>query len=381
MQRTDVSAKQMEATVAMFLIGSSLVKSGSSPAKQDTWICIIIAVILSIPLMWVHTRILNLYPGRNYYQNILRAMGRPAGTVVCLIFTIYTFHLGALVMRVFTEFIHIAGMTTTPTIVISSVIVAVLVYMLSNRLYVLARISKFMLPFLYITVAITIILSYQNMELSNLMPILNSKPSDLFQGVLSALAVPYGEILVCAPMFGALSREEKIFPTMLKGVILGFVILISANLRNFLTLGYSVSVFQFPSFESVSLVQLGDFFTRVEVLIGINLLLAGFFKCCVLLFSACDALSETLGLQDYEPLVSPCALLFLTLSGLLVGNTLEMFRWMEYMSVYTLPFQVFLPVLVLIVGVVRKKFSKPQKHGKSPDVKNEESPPPRPQEN
>ncbi|WP_411675773.1 GerAB/ArcD/ProY family transporter [Caproicibacter sp.] len=380
MQKTEISAKQMEATVAMFLIGSSLVKGGSSPAKQDTWICIIIAVFLTIPLMWVHTKILNLYPGRNYYRNILRAMGRPAGTVVCLIFTLYTFHLGALVMRIFSEFIHIAGMTSTPIIAISAAIVAVLVYVLTNRLYVLARISKFMLPFLYITVAITIVLSYQNMDLRNILPILNSKPSDLFQGVLSALAVPYGEILICAPMFGALSREEKIFPTLFKGVLLGFVILFSANLRNFLTLGYSVSVFQFPSYESVSLIQFGDFFTRIEVLIGINLLLAGFFKCCVLLFSACDGLCETLGLRDYEPLVAPSSLLIMTLSGFVVGNTLELFRWMEYMSVYTLPFQVLLPVLVLIVGAARKKFSKPKKQGKNPDTTEEEPPAPRPQE-
>ena len=380
MNKIDISAKQMEATIALYLIGSSLVSSGSSHAKQDTWFCILMAMLLIIPMIWVHSQILGLYPGRNYFQNIFHATGRPAGTVICVLLTIYTLHTGALVLRIFSEFIHIVNMTETPVIAIMASITAVLVYVLSNRLYVLARLSKFLLPFLLVTVAMTIMFSGNDMDWNNLKPILHSKPADLMNGALTSLALPYGEIVICAPMFGALERKAKIFPTFLKGVLLAFIVLFTANLRNSLVLGYSMQIYNFPSYEAVSVIQLGEFFTRIEVLIGINLLLAGFIKGSVLLYSSCEGLVKVFGYKDYEPLISPVSLLILTLSILVHKNTVEMYQWVEYLPVFALPFQIFLPILVLIVGKIRKKIEKPKKQGREPAKEGKEPASPRAQE-
>ncbi|WP_411675772.1 GerAB/ArcD/ProY family transporter [Caproicibacter sp.] len=358
MNKTEITGKQMSGTVAMFLIGSALVSSGSTSAKQDSWICILTAAILVIPILWVHSAILNLYPGRNYFYNVLRAMGRPAGTVVVALLTVYTLHLGALVLRIFSEFIHIINMKGTPIIAISSCIMAVIVYVMSNRLFVLSRIAKFVLPLLYLSVAMTILLSSKDMDLNNMLPIFETKPKDFWNGVLSSLALPYGEILVCAPMFGALDRKEKIFPTMLKGTLLALIVLFAAFLRNLLVLGYSATVYAFPSYGAVSVIQLGEFFTRIEVIIGINLLLAGFIKTGVLVFSSCAGMAQLFGLKDYEPLVAPVALLILTLAVLVHSNTVELFRFVKYLPAYSLPFQVVLPILVLIVGKARKQIQK-----------------------
>lgn len=380
MNKITISAKQMEATVALYLLGSSLVSSGTTQAKQDTWFCILVAMVLIVPMAWVHFQILNLYPGQNYFQNIFKAMGRPAGTAVCALMTLYFLHLGAIVLRIFGEFIHIVNMTETPVIMILVSITACLAYVLSRRLYVLARLCKFVLPFLAVTVAMTIVLSYRDMNWDNLKPILHSSPGDLMRGILTSFAVPYGEIVVCVPMFGALDRSAKAFPTLLKGILLSFLILFSANLRNVLVLGYATNIYNFPSYEAVSVIKIGEFFTRVEVLIGINLLLAGFVKAGVLLYSSCEGLSKLFGYQDYEPLVAPVSLLILTISVLVHKNTVEMYEWLGYLPAYSLPFQVFLPILVLIVGKIRKKFQSPRRLGKKPEKKEQKPVSPSPQE-
>lgn len=345
----------MEATIALFLLGSSLVSSGFSEAKQDTWICVLLALVLSIPLLWVHSAILELYPGRSYFDNIARALGKPMGKVVSALLLLYTFHLGALVMRVFSEFIHIVNMTETPLIAISVCVVAVGVYILNNRLYVLARICKFTFPFLIATVFVTVVLSVPNMDLNNLKPAFHAGWRNIAAGTLAYLSVTYAELIMCAPMFGELGRGEKVFPTFFKGALLGFVILLVADLRNLLILGYSAGMFAFPSYEAVSVVKLGDFFTRIEVLIGINLLLAGFVKNCVMMFTACVGIARTFGYRDGEPFVAPCALLILALSVVVYGNTEELFGWSRYFTYYSIPFQIVIPVLVLIVGKIRKK--------------------------
>jgi spore germination protein KB len=364
MNKTDISAKQMEATIALFLIGSSLVSSGSSSVKQNTWFCVLTGMVLAIPMVWVNSRILELYPGQDYFQNIFRATGRPAGTVICALMTFYILHLGTLVLRNFAEFIHIVNMTETPIIAILVSLTAVLVYALSNRLYVLARLSKFVLPFLLAFVVITVVLSYNDMDWNNLRPVLHCKPAEMANGILAGFTLPYGEVVVCASMFGSLERNAKIFPTFLKGVLLAFLVLIVADLRNTLVIGYVTGVFEFPSYEAVSVITLGEFFTRIEVLIGINLLLAGFVKTGVLLYSSCEGLSKVFQYKDYEPLVAPVSLLILTASVLVHRNTAEMDIWVRYLPFYSLPFQVLLPVLVLIVGTIRKKIETTKKQGK-----------------
>ena len=372
MNKTSISAKQMEATVALYLIGSSLVAGGSTRAKQDTWLCALAALILIIPMVWVHSQILQLYPGRDYFQNIFRAVGRPAGFVVCALLTLNAFNIGAIVLRLFSDFIRIVNMTETPSIFIMVSISATLVYVLSNRLYVLARMSKFLIPFLLATVIMTVLFSYKDMDLNHLKPILHSGPADLLSGVLTVFTIPYSEMVLCAPMFGALDRKAKVFPSYLCGVLLAFLVLFTANLRNDLVLGYATEIYSFPSYEAVSIVHFGEFFTRIEVLIGINLLLAGFVKSGVLLFSCSQGLAKLFGFRDYEPLVAPVSLLILTASVLLSRSTAEIYHWIQDLPFYSMPFQVLLPILVLIVGKIRKNSGKSKKQEKEPPEKGKE---------
>ncbi|QAT51111.1 hypothetical protein EQM14_15780 [Caproiciproducens sp. NJN-50] len=380
MNRSDISARQMQSTIAMFLIGSSVISSGTNSAKQDTWITILIAVVLIIPFAWVYAEILKLYPGQNFFVNILRAMGRPVGLAVCALYAVYALYLGALVLRTFSEFVHIVNMTETPIISIMVCILAAVVYMLSNRLYVLARVSRFLLPFLYFTIFTTLILSYKNMDVGNLKPILHTDPPDFLRGILFSFTLPYGELVLCLPMFGAMNRKAPIFPTMMKGVYEGFLFLFPAVIRNSLVLGYYASISLFPSYECVSIIKIGEFFTRVEVLIGFNLLLAGFFKVGISLFSSCEGVARMFGFQDYEPLVAPLALLLLTMSILAHNNTAEMLAFLKLNPYCVLPFQVFLPILILIVGKIRKKIELKKKRGGEPAKTGKDSVSPGPQD-
>jgi spore germination protein KB len=379
--KIEISAKQMEAIIAVFLSSSVLVMGGSSKVEQDSWLCVIAATVAVIPLLWVHTKILELYPGQNYFGNVIRATGKPVGTVLCLLLIFYSLSIGTFVLRIFAEFMHIVNMTETPLIAILVCMTAVMVYTLSNRLYVLARISKFVLPFVLITVIITVLLSYKTMDINNLKPILHTETSKLFDGFLLVFALPYGEIIICMPMFGAMNRKAKIFPTLLKAVLISFLIIFIATERNRLVLGYSDSIYAYPSYETASVISLGGFLTRVEVLIGINLLLSGFIKTGVLLFTVCDGIAKTFHYRDYEPFVAPMGLVFMTGAVLSSSNTVEMFDWLNYLPVYSLPFQIIIPVLVLIVGTLRKKFHKPQKKGKVPVKHENRSASPNPQQN
>lgn len=368
--KNTISAKQLQSVVSLFLFGSSLLTGASAIAKQDTWFCIICGFLLSIFLVWVHTGILNLYPGRDYYGNVLSVFGKVVGRVVLVIYSLYALHLGGEVLRTFAEFIHLVNMTETPLISISAIVVAVMVYVLKSRVYVLARVCKFVLPLIFVSVALTVALSIKDMDFKNIQPMLRTGADNIFPGMALFFTLPFGEIVACAPIFGELDRKQRVFPVFLKGAFSGFLVILVANLRNLLVLGYSAQIYPFASYESVSVIAYGEFFTRIEALIGINLLLAGFVKVCVLIFSAASGLAKLFDLEDYIPLVAPCGFLVLTVSLTVHTDMSELYGWMKYNPVYSVLPQIILPVLTLVVGVIRKK-AKGKKAGKRPVPKKE----------
>lgn len=357
MKHNVISAKQMHAVVSFFLFGSSLITGASTVAKQDTWVCVIFGFLLSIPMMLVHAGILDLYPGRSYYGNIIKIYGRLGGRIVVFLLSLFALYLGGLVLRTFSEFIHVVNMTGTPLVAISAFIIGTAVCVLENRIYTVARISKFVLPIVIVSIFITLGLSIQDIDLDNIKPFLGSGFSNIMQGTTLFLVLPFGEIGACAPVFEGLDRKKKIFPVFLYGAVSGFLTIFVANIRNLLVLGYSAQIYPFASYQSVSVITYGEFFTRIEVLIGINLLLAGFIKVCVLIYSAASGFTKIFGLDDYVPLLAPCGLLVFMITLTVHSNMDEMFDWLKYLPALALPVQVVLPVVTLVVGYARKKLS------------------------
>ena len=353
--KNQITAKQMEATIALFFVGSTLVVGASSRVGRDTWLCIIVAFLLAIPLLWVHTQILELYPGRDYFGNIEKACGKVFGKVVCVLFLLYTFLLGAFVKKSFCQFLQTVNLPDTPFIFILLSIVIVEFYVSKKRIYVVARVCKFVLPFLLVAVGLTGVLALQNMDFSNLQPFLQSDFTPMVKTTFLLLMLPFGETIVCAPIFGALDPKEKVFPVFFKGMLIGFAIILFTSLRNLLVLGNSEDLFLYASYQAVGVIAIGDFFTRAAVLIGFNMLLAGFFKVCVTFYTCCKEVQKIFNYDDYKPLFAPCGLILVTIIMVVSSNTEEVMNWLEYHAMYALPFEVILPVAVLIIAKLKKR--------------------------
>lgn len=350
-----ITGKQLESTIALFFIGSSLITGAPAAAHQDTWVCLVLAFFLSIPLLWIHSQIIELYPGRNYFENIITACSKPVGKGMCILLILYSFYIAAFVMRIFCRFIQVLNMPETPFIFILLSIVIIEFYVSKKRINVVARISSVMFPLLALTVFLTVILGYDTLDFSNLKPFLQSSFTPMAETTFLFFMLPFGESILCAPLFVALDQTEKVFPVFLKGTLLGFSLLLLANLRNLLTLGYATNIFPFPSYEAVSVIAIGDYFTRIEVIIGFNLLLAGFIKVCVTYFTCCQVVTKLLNFDDYVHLFAPCGLILVTLIMIFSSNTEEMIGFLKYFPFFALPFQVIIPLAVLTMGKIKRR--------------------------
>ena len=352
----------MECLLAVFYLGSSTV-TGGSIAKQDTWFCMIVGMLLSILLYWLYASVIELYPGRNYYDNILKACGSIPGRILVFLLALYALFTGALVLRDDAEFIHIVNLTETDQIALYVSLLGAALYVLRDRIYVVARLAKFLFPIIIACVLFTVIFSIKDWDLSHLKPYLNTGFPSIASGSLVILSLPFGEAVVCASIFGQLDPRVKPFPVFVKSGVIGFIVLLAANLRNTLTLGYSSILYAFPSYAAVSTVALGEFFTRIEVLIGIILLLTGFFKICVFLFCFASGMAKVFGLKDYEPISAACALFLLTTTMFVFSNSPELMKIVPLVPIYSLPIQVLVPLAVLTAGKLRNRL-KPKRQRK-----------------
>lgn len=350
----------MSLLVIAFMTGGSLWADGLTDAKQDTWICLILAFLLGIPLVWFNSRIIEAYPGRNYFENIIRATGRPVGKALCAIFLFYCLHWVSVALRSFSEFIHLENMTSTPLVAIAAPILGVSVYVLKRRVQVLAQLSYlvfFDLGFVLITVFAGLDGggAAGSMHFDNIEPILGSSWQQILSGAMLVFPVPIAEVIFCSPLFVALDPKEKVFPVFFRGYLVGFLALLIIFFRNLLILGDSAGRLLFPSYEAVSVVSIGSFFNRVEVLIGVGILIMGFLKISVFLSDASEVTCTIFNLDNPLALLSTFALIILTASMVVFSSTEEMFDWIKHAFWFAIPIEIVLPAAVLIIDAVRKK--------------------------
>jgi spore germination protein KB len=363
----------MSCLLAVFFFGSATALGGNFDF-QDSWVCIVIGFLLALLLFYIYAAVVELYPGRNYYDNIIRACGWGGipGKILVLILSLYALFTGALLLREQAEFIHIVNLTETPLLAIEAALTGTAVFVMRTRMNVMARLAKFLLPILIAISGITVVLSVKDWHFSHLKPFLSTGFPGIAGGSLLVLSLPFGESAVCASLFGQLERKAKPFRVFRNGALLGAVVILWSNMRNTLILGYSNGLYAFPSYMAVSVVAFGEFFSRVEVMIGIVLLFSGLAKICVFLFCCTSGFAKVLGLKDYEPISAAGGLLILSVAIFVVKDSQELLKLIPFIPYYSLPIQVLVPLAALITGKLRsggkeKGKRRPKRVSKSED--------------
>lgn len=359
MKKEIISNKQGISIMHLFLIGSTIVTGGASKAKQDTWISILVAVAMALPIMFIYARLLKLFPGKDLFDIVNEVLGKFLGKIVSLIFIWYFLTLGASVIRRITEFIQITSMTDTPQFFIALFLGMVSIYMVKSGIEVLGRWSEFIIPIVIFAIVFTSLLLVPKMNFANIKPVLYSGFKPVFQGAFALFTLPFAETIILTVIFSSLERPNKSFKTYSFGLLITAIVMIIAAIRNILVLGVaSTDIHYFISYYAVSVTDIGNFLQRIESTIATIVILSGIAKLSVCLLATGIGISKFFNINDYRPLTAPTCLLMIALSFIIFRNTVEMFEWTsEYYPLYSIPCQIILP-LILWITAEKKKSSK-----------------------
>lgn len=362
-----ISSLQLIFLVIGFMVGTSALIPPGNSAGRDTWLAILAGFTESLIFFLIYYNVGKNYMDRNIIEINNIVLGPWVGGIASIVFIWYTYHAGAMELRLMGEFTETI-MPQTPIDVYLVVIVLTCAYVVSKGIEVIARCAVFLVP-IFITILIfDTVLSIPALDLSNLLPILDIPAKSFIQSVHSAAAYPFNEIICLAVIVPCINRASSVPGSLLKGLGAACLILMFIAARNTAVLSNLNNISTFPSLTVVSLINIGDILTRMDIFSALFLLVMGFLKVSFFFYAATLGLAQLCKMRTYRPLILPLAVLMYLLG--MVSFRTGVDEYIIYAAriwpYYSIPFELIFPLLLLIVAVIRK-FPLASKHegGKS----------------
>ncbi len=357
--KEQITGRQGLCMATMFLIGSSLVVGAHNEAQQDSWLGILTGMLFASPIIFIYARMKKLLPEMDLYDILQYAWGRVLGKIFVALFAWYALHLGALVIRNFTEFMSTQAFPETPQYIPALFMGLLTIYAIKSGQETLGRWSSIFLILVITVFTFTLLIGTEVYNIDHLKPIASNGIAPILDGGFSVFTFPFAESVILLLAFGAFKPGASPYKMFFGALAVGGGIILIGALRNLMILGPVVDLDEYySSYEAVKVISLGTFFQRFEVIIGVNLLLCGFVKIALCLLAAGKGIAKLFGIQGYKKVSAPTGLLMMILSIFVYGSTMEMFGWLVTYKYYALPFQVILPVITWIAAEIKVRRQK-----------------------
>ena len=126
-------------------------------------------------------------------------------------------------------------------------------------------------------------------------------------------------------------------------------------LRNTAVLGNIVSIHLLPSYQVARIINVGEFITRMEILIALLLLFNEFVKICIMYYTTVLSIAQFFKLRSYKPLVIPVGIISIVLSIIMFDSPAEHANFAATIYViYVIPVIIIFPIISLIIASIRK---------------------------
>lgn len=365
MNRERITDKEARYMLVLFILGSSIVIGIGTDAKNDAWIAGIIGIMIFIPFAHIYGRIQNLYQGKDLFEIVNLLFGKVFGRIINVIYIWYSLHVGALVLRNFSEFVHVASLTETPLIVILISFNVISIAAARSGIEVIGRISTYALPAVIFILISMEVLSINQMDFNNIKPIFVSGLSNIAGAGFSSFSFPFAESVIFLGVFFTLKKKNSVFKVYAKGLLMSGVILTTLTLVNVFILGPMVEDYYFPSHASFSRIRLGNFIQRMEGTISVSYLITSFVKSSVCLFVTCKGISSLFNLTHYKFIAIQTGLIMAYLAFILYDDTVQMQNWaFNTYQYYAIPFQVIIPLFIWVWAEIKNRMNKKSKKEK-----------------
>lgn len=322
----------------LFMYPRGLTQNSGSAA----WIQVIYVSLIALILFSVSMKLYEKIGLKSVLALGEELGGKPLKIIVG-VFSAWIFSLCiATTVRSFPEVIKMVLLPVTPIEIILLVFGAAIVIGSRCGLVSLAKIHEIFLPVAAVIVLLFLGFLMPEINLDYIFPILGTGVKNIFLSGINALDI-FGDIFALNFLFSYCKSFEDAKTAGYQAILVSSAFAIVSSFLFAATYAYPVSEnFLFPFYQMARLIQIGEFFQRMEAFFefmwSISILLYSSFY----LYLICNILRETFFLQYHEPLLIPVLSIIMSVS-FLAGDMREMlsnYSWVGdviYMTAFFLP--------------------------------------------
>ena len=342
-------------SAAAFVQGSSLLTSFFvGGLKQNSWIGIVAAYLVSLLMLFVYLFLLKKHPGMSLVQLNEAVFGKLAGKGISFLYFFYFYSLIPLNTADVNAFISDYMMQETPPIAITIVLLFVAILSVRKGIDAVFRLGPFFSIMQLLVLLLFTLLLIPNMKLSNMLPIFDITLKEFIQGINTIAALPFNELIVLMMFMPLVTEQNKVKGSLIGGFSLGAAVMLMIVLTDTAVLGPLLEYFTVPRFEAARLIDVYDVISRMDTLFGLVLIILRFFKIGVLLYGASLCLAQLFEIKNYVPLVSTLGVLAAFFSLFVFKSAAESYDWGQHTAaVYSSFFNILLPLLTLVIYYLR----------------------------
>ncbi|WP_338449729.1 GerAB/ArcD/ProY family transporter [Niallia oryzisoli] len=362
MENAKISRNQLFILIVLLELGSALLVPTAIEAKQDAWLAILIAMGGGLFLFSIYLYLFQQYPDIPLTEYLPVIFGKAAGRFLAFLYVLYFTYIASRLLRTFGEMLSTIAYRDTPIIITNLLFICVVMYAVRKGIEVLARAGELFFIFLYLLAISGFILIVVSglIELNQLRPILEEGFMPVLKSAFTqTLYYPFGEVIVFAMILPYLNHPKQVKITSMLALGLSGINLAIVMVINISVIGVDLTVRSpYPLLSTIQSIQIAKFLERLDVYFMFAMIIGGFFKISLYLYAAAVGAANLFRIKESARLVFPLGFVILIMSLSIASNSVEHKReGVELVTVVLhLPFQVIIPLLLLIVIFLKKRY-------------------------
>lgn len=342
-------------TVTSLLLGST-VYGTIHTAHQDAWIGMILSYLISFLPLFIYYKLLT-FDSKSNIIDLINKHFKKIGKLINIVLILFIIYHSSLMLWNLTNFINSQYLYQTPPIAISILFLICLYYMVNSGLNNLGKtaVIVFLISgFLELAAVLTLI---PKIDLSNLKPFFEYGSINILKA--GGISLSYNVL----PLFALLIipkdniiNNKKLVRSFLSLYSIGFLFIFTVIFYCIAIMGANLSnLYQYPEYHILRLINVGDFFQRVEPVISLLWIFNIIMTLSLYIFFCKKAIMQNFKIKKEKLVLSFVIILILIVSrNLFKNNTIA-----EIFLLNTYPFIVssllfIIPTLILIFIKIKK---------------------------
>jgi spore germination protein KB len=325
-------------------------------AHQDMWLSPIWASLVGFTAVFLAYKLNKLYPQQTLIEYSELILGKVFGKIIGAVYLFFYLHVSGIVVREYGEFVSGTFLPHTPMVFVFGTMLLVSAFAVYGGLEVIGRCSEIIVPVVLLLYLLIFIMLIKDLHIQNMLPIMEN---GLTPSLLGSV-VPqswFSEYILITFFLPYLADQNKGLKWGMISVASVMFFMVLTNFTSLLLFGNLSSVLTYPVMVATRYISIAEFLEHLEAIVMAIWVAGTFIKITVFYYTLVLATAQWLKLTDFRPLVFPIGFLLIVFGIWSAPNLQELAHFLSTSAAfYFLSIQIFFPILLLLIALIRKKF-------------------------